>query len=182
MRAGSGETATSLPGHARTSTPTPGSDIRKLRDELNALAKSHEVLAEAVDDLNEQGGVNEEPPPPDPVAAGAAAAEAQVQTLNERFNRQEADPIWADEAESALHRRFTEDEVPGITLSEADCRADMCRLRIDFDAPGAREAGMRNIPFLLPWQGEAFFAIEPETGLSATIYYAREGRSLPRSG
>lgn len=176
----SGRDEASAPIATPTTAPRPqappprrtDAELRQLREELDALTDDHDALAETVQELD-KAPAEADAPPVDPVAAGIAAAEAQLHILKGRFDLEPADPEWSGDAESALHSRFAEAAPEGTTLSAAECRADMCRLQFEFAGADTREAGMRDIPFLLPWSGEAFFSVDPDTGLSATIYVAR---------
>ncbi len=125
----------------------------------------------------------EAPTPPIMPAEAAARLRELTASLDARFAAERRDPTWAAEQTNALTRDLAEGQL-GSALQSIECGATMCRLVLDRSRPELAEALDAHVAESPLFEGEAFYARDPEGGEGAplTVYLAREGHSLPLGG
>ena len=113
-------------------------------------------------------------------ARAEAQTQAQIEALEGTLFGEDADPGWADAAQSALQEAFHRGAVAGLSLIQADCRTSLCRLELSLEGARLAEAIFQQLMDFTSWNGEGFTQIDEASGTSV-VYLSREGYALPQA-
>ena len=109
-----------------------------------------------------------------------AQARRQLEILDSAMLAETIDSQWANGAQLAVAEVFQDGEIPGVQLTNIECRTTLCRLELFLDGSMSPEASFRNLVHIAPWPGQSLVNTVEEGGV-AEVYLAREGYSLPQS-
>lgn len=65
------------------------------------------------------------------MAEREARAQAAMASLESGFSQEEFDDAWATRVTGVIHEAMTSDEMTGISLTDAECRAALCRVVVN---------------------------------------------------
>jgi hypothetical protein len=68
----------------------------------------------------------------------------------------------------------------GGSVVEMDCRDRLCRAELAFDDAEGRDGLSQGIGALMPWDADGYVRSDPEDERRMTIYFTREGQTLPQ--
>ncbi len=118
------------------------------------------------------------PEAPDDGTPAKQKVAATARYFDELLADQSRDADASEKAASHVNAVFERSETGG-RLVDVDCSDSLCRTRLAFDDLAQRDASLRDVGSLMPWEVDDFFHRDPEDDGRVAIYFSRAGQSLP---